>query len=263
MKRFAVYVTAFFFIMLTGCVKSSQSVMPEHLKVKDPRVFLMDFAARDLAVKSVKGLALVKVDKDGKGFEFEEVIIYKKPSSFRFETLSPMKTTLALIAGKNISVKAYMADTNTFYTAYLNRDTMQRLLFFPLEPYELFSILYGGIIPVEFYMPELDYDDSENVYLLTLSDGNLSTLKVRINPSDRTIKSLEKINVFTKSALIVSYDDYKTVNNLKFPMSIKIESPQDVFTVKLRYDVFDINTEIDESLFKIDAPKGAVRKFLE
>ena len=195
--------------------------------------------------------------------EFEEIVIFKKPSSFRFETLSPLKTTLAMVTGKNISVKAYMTASNTFYTAYLNRETIEKLLFLPLEPFELFPVLYGGLIPFDFYTTELEYDDSDNTYLLTLNDGNINTLKIKINPKDRTVKSFEKLNVFSRTSLIVSYGEYKIINGFNLPMLIKVESPRDNFSVTLRYDTVEINPDIDETLFKINPPKGALKKFLE
>lgn len=249
--------------MLSACIKSHQAAIPENLLIKDPRVFLIEFMTKEQTIRSFKGIAVVKVEKDGKGFEYEEVIIFKKPASFRFETLSPLKTTLAIVTGKNISVNAYLSGSNTFYTAYLNRDAVEKLLFLPLEPFELFPVLYGGLIQFEFYTAEVEYDDSDNNYILTLNDGNLNILKIRINPQDRTIKSFEKINLFSKTTLIVNYADYKMINGYRFPMLIKVESPGNDLAVTLRYDTVEINTDIDETLFKIDPPKGALRKFLD
>lgn len=238
-----------FFLPFLSCAKKP---VDYDLDDVDIRRVLEEVKERDGDVKSVKGLATVRIRTTDRVISFKQVTIAESPNLLHLEALDPLGRTAAVI----------ISDGERIYLTFSG----QTQVFDSLQEFDL-SFLYPGLhakVGIDSLVnlllgspaQKIDYDETEaylgkspeNLVLYFFSRGEQESV-LWINPINYAIEKA-RVNLGGGKSAVSEFGDFiKTDSGSPFPRTMELKLGGSTISVKYDDDV-EINGEIDENLFK-------------
>lgn len=207
-------------------------------------------------VRSLKGMASVKIVHNDKNTSAKEVLVVKKPSQVRAETIGLFGNPVFVLVMDGPAFSIHKPAENIFFKGNISSHEMQ--LPFPLNELgaeELANILLGGTSLIKYNSSDIRFSEDEKAYILTLGspDGfkkqaiTIDARNLQLTRSDITDGERGTVVSFT-------FGKYQDVGNLSFPKEIKGQFLDKADTLEISYDDIELNTEVADELFVLTPP---------
>ncbi len=246
----------FFLSLLVSCA----GPRPLQLSIKptrSPDEILRNIEMREREIEDLKGIARIRVTNADRNHSLKEVIIVRRPSSLRMETLGFFGQPLFFLTVKEGRLSILSLMEKRFYQGAVTPENLSIIFPFHLGSEDLCSILLGGIPVIEYLSMDMEFVREENLYILKLmKEGGGPTQFLWVEPSDLSIMKTEIYDYSENFVLGVIFDDYKRINGRVFPMSACILLPSSSTKIRINYSELEINTGVTEDVFDLDVPPG-------
>ncbi|MFH0926322.1 MAG: DUF4292 domain-containing protein [bacterium] len=249
--------------ILTGCTSLRHSISPIKPLIS-PDDILKKIVIREGEIKDLKGIAKVTITNADKNYHLKEVIIVQKPSSLRMETLGFFGQPLFFLTAKDNQLSILSLSENKFYKGEVTPENLSIIFPLYLKSKDLFSILLGSTPLIDYVDMDIGIVQEENLYLVRFfQQGGITRQFIWIEPLNFSIMKSEIYDSSGNLILKVKFDNYKTINDLLFPMSTTISLPLSLTKIGIDYSELEINTGINRNSFDLDAPPGVTIVYLD
>lgn len=249
--------------ILTGCASLRRSISPIK-PLSSPDDILKKIVIREGKIKDLKGIAKVRITSADKNHFLKEVIIVQMPSSLRMETLGFFGQPLFFLTAKHNQLSILSLSENKFYKGEFTPKNLSIIFPLYLKSKDLFSILLGSTPLIDHVDMDIGIVPEENLYLVRFSQqGGITRQFIWIEPLNFSIMKSEIYDSLGNLVLKVEFDNYKTINDLLFPMSTTISLHSSLTKIGIDYSELEINTGINQHSFDLDAPPGVTIVYLD
>ena len=243
-----------FFINCTGLSPSGHLIKP----IISSNEILRKVEMGQRTINDLKGIAKMKVIHVERKYAFKEVIIARRPSSLRMETLGVFGQPLLFLTARDGRLSILSLKDNTFYQGEVTPENLS--IFFPvsLGSKDLFPILLGGVSFVDYVGIDSEFLGKENLYLVKLlGREGASKQLLWIEPFNFTVVKSEAYDLSGNLVFRVKFDEFTRLNGHLFPMSTNIQLPLSSTAINIDYSDLEVNAGVSESSFNLDIPPGA------
>lgn len=208
---------------------------------------------RNRSVRTLRGLASVRLGGKVFGRRREAAIVLKRPGSLRLEGLGEFGSGGVewVVSGGEILV--IWGDENRYLKGLASRDEMERMLAVSLDPEET-VLLLAGAVPVEEEGKYLLKKRPKGTFLLRGEEGKVIVEKKgpRYLPVQFTAFDIDGSRDYT-----VDLSDYAETEGIWFPRRFKARFFDPRSQVEIHFHEVDLNRPIDEKLFRLKIPDDA------
>ena len=197
-------------------------------------------------------------------------IILKRPDLIRLNIQTPLtKTTLFELVASGDPFSFWDTRENKLY---LGKNSMKEIDLeghsFTLRPKHIFEAILPQRVdlsePGSYLLPEEDRDATTKYYVLSLlkGDGGKMMRPRRRLWIDRSILAVVRQEIFDDQGRVASnitYSKLAPVGDLLLPLSIKVERPEDGYSLDMQFKDWRINPELGANDFVFTPPEGAQR----
>ena len=251
---FTIYCTLFTALFLAGCagrqeIKTSKPLPPAVEIIRH----LEEVRGK---VSSLKVMASVKVAYNGKESNVKEVLVVKRPSKIRAETVGLFGSPVFTLVLDGSALSIYKPAENIFYSGNISSHEIK--LPFPLDELrseDLANILLGGISLIKFGKSDIEFSDTENSYILTLtSKDGFKRQVITIETINLLLKKNEIIDGELGTTFSTTFGNYQDIGSLSFPKEINIHFVNRPDTLQINYEDIELNTDLPDELFVLTPP---------
>lgn len=237
-------------LFFSGCAPAARPPTPPPPPGME-RVLLEKLRENAGTVRSLRGIAKVRVTSGGKSVSGNQVLFAREPDRFRAEVLSPFGQPLLLAATDGSELTVLVPGEGRVYRGEASYRNLQRFTRLPLELRDLVSLLLYEV-PL---LPEGEAAvtaDPEG-YRLTLAGAGGMRQELLFDPRLRLIRSAW----FRGGDLLVQadYGDFSETGPV-FPRALSLRVPPEESEATLTFSELDLNPEIPEARFTLEAPAG-------
>lgn len=203
-------------------------------------------------------MANIKGTYNGKDSNFKEVLVVKRPSKIRAETVGLFGNPVFTLALDGPALSIYKPEENIFYKGSISSHEIR--LPIPLNELggeELANILLGGISLIEYSNNNIEFSEAKNSYILTLrSPDGFKKQIITTDTRNLRLKKSETIDDERRMTLSATFDNYQDIGSLSFPKEIKIQFSNRPDTLQINYEDIDLNTDLPDELFVLTPPES-------
>ncbi len=196
-------------------------------------------------------------------------LLLRRPDNIRLNIQNPVtKTSLLELASSGEKFAAWVPRDNKFYVGSNSARE------FELEGHAGFSArpihIFEAILPESDYMRRTDTlisfeEDRDNItkyYVMTFFkpavDHKLTTIRrLWIDRYDLAVSRQQVYDDGGKIESIIQYSNRKLVEGTILPFAIRIERPEDGYTLELQISNWRVNPELPDSAFELKPPGSA------
>lgn len=249
-----------FAVYLAGCAVRHEVRPSKALSVTADEIIRSMEEGRE-KVHSLRGLASVKAVYNGKNTNVKEVVVVKRPSKIRAETVGLFGNPVFVLAIDGSFLSIYKPAENMFYKGNVSSHDVS--LPFPLNllgTEELASILLGGTPLIKYEKSDVQFSESERAYVLDLSsrDGFKRQI-IYLDAGTMRLRKSEIMDGEKGIAMSVTFNNYQDVGNVSFPKEIKVQFLNKPDTLYISYEDIELNTEAADELFVLTPPESSIK----
>ncbi|MBM2839031.1 MAG: hypothetical protein HW415_1656 [Deltaproteobacteria bacterium] len=241
-------------IYLAGCAARQEIKPSKTIPAAGEIIRLMEETRGK--VYSLKGMANIKGTYNGKDSNVKEVLVVKRPSKIRGETVGLFGNPAFTFALDGPALSIYKPAENVFYKGSISSHEIR--LPFPLDEVggeELANILLGGISLIEYGNSDIEFSEAENSYILTLhSPDGFKKQVITTDTRNLRLKKSETIDGERGMTLSATFVNYQDIGSLSFPKEIKIQFANRPDTLWINYENIELNTDLSDELFVLTPP---------
>lgn len=257
MSRCLLLLSIFIFLFVAGCGTDVRAVKPSRQLSLGADELAKKVAERNSEVNSLKGMAKVRLTTARTDVTVREVVVAKRPSSLRLETLGFLGTPVMVFAtnGETLNVSS----EKRFVTTRLHskRPASLPFPFNLLATDEATSILLGRIPVVWPARAEMSYLEKEDIYLLTLTSENGTTRQdIYIDAESMLVRKTEIVDDGLGSTLVVIFGGYKEIAGVQLPKEIEVSISPNPSMLRITYDEPEINVPVEDAVFALTPLEG-------
>lgn len=242
-------------VYMGACTPRARGIQPSK-PLPDAGEIIRHLDDNNKKVFSLKGMANVKIVTEGKDVNVKEVLVVKRPSKIRVETIGLFGNPLFILALDGPDLSINRPAENVFYRGNISSGRIK--LPFPLNEFgseELADILTGSVSPIKYGSIAIDFSDDGNSYLLILvSPDGLNKQMITTTIKDLRLKKSETIDNEKGMALSVTFDDYQVIGDIPFPKEIVIKFVNRPDSMQINYEDIELNTDLPDELFILTPP---------
>lgn len=254
--------TKIFFFFLALIFSLASCVPPRLLPPEkpEPKFLLEQLRIRDQKISGLKGLAQVRITKQEKSLTSDLVLLLRRPTWLRAESLSPLGTPQFYLVTDGEEMKIYHPGENKYYWGPANSRHIANLLPFSLSLADLVSSFLGSpplIIPDSATVYK---SKSENLWILELQQSYPKKRQLLwIDPADFFIHQVE---LYAEDLIYqMTFKEFQQIRNEIFPQKIKYVSLNN--KVQVEYKEILLNPSWEKEDFHLPVPRGAKIIYLE
>ena len=250
--RIHLWMMALCWLLLAGCRPAIPPMAPMALPPVSEEVLLQTLAGNRDAYHSLKGLANIIVEIEGKTTRARQVVLIQKPARLRTEILGLFGQPALQVAVNRNQLVVNIPGERLFLQGPATPANLARFTLLPLGVEDLVRlVLYD--VPLIPYI-ESSLTTGAEGYVLRLSDEQGGEQILLFDEKIR-LAGVEYFR-FGASLLRVVYDNFYTEKG-GFPGSAALFMSQRPASLVLTYSELEINAEIPAERFDLKAPAGA------
>lgn len=215
---------------------------------------VQDWLANSGAIRTVQGLASVRVKAPLNNVNGTQVVLAEKPDRLRTETLSPFGAPLFLLMSDGQRLGVSLPAQNLYYIASATPENLGQFINIPLEVPDLVSTLLYNPPLLEAWKVDA-YERVDGGWLL-FRRGTLRHQELVFN----ALRQLVSVSFYEENELVVRVEYQEFVpraNGGYFPQRLNLELPEKYATISLEFSDVEINGSLRPGLFKVVPPPGA------
>ncbi|MBI4746714.1 MAG: DUF4292 domain-containing protein [Deltaproteobacteria bacterium] len=252
---FTIHCSLFTVLFLSACAPGRQEIKPSK-PLPPAGEIISHIEERRGKVYSLKGMASIKGTYNGKDSNFKEVLVVKRPSKIRAETVGLFGNPVFTLALDGPALSVYKPAENIFYKGSISSHEIK--LPFPLdeiEGEELANILLGCISLIQYGNSDIELSEAENSYILTLrSTDGFKKQVITTDTRNLRLRKSETIDDERGTTLSATFDNYQDIGSLSFPKEINIQFANRPDTIQIKYEDIELNTDLPDELFILTPP---------
>ncbi len=254
--------TKIFFVFLALIFSLASCIPPRLLPPEKPAAkFLLDqLRVRTQKISGLKGLAQVRLTKQGKSLTSDHVLFLRRPAWLRAESLSPLGTPQFYLVTDGDEMKIYLPGENKYYWGPANSHHVSNLLPFAPSLADLVPLFLGSPPLITHDTATVYKSKSESLWILELQQNYPNRRQLLwIDPVDFLIHQVE----FYAEELIyqITFKEFQQIRNEIFPQKIKYISLNNI--VQVEYKDIILNPSWEKDDFYLPIPQGAKIIYLE
>jgi outer membrane lipoprotein-sorting protein len=227
--------------------------------------------ARDDQAVTARIRASVEVfSADGRA-RVRQVLLVGGPGRFRIETLSPVDTTLSVIACDGERLIYYDVDGGRFYAGAPTAQNLARVARLPLDPTDLTRLLLGGppVDPSTQAAADwaLAWDEQLGAYRLRRTEPDAGRLDVWVRHASWTTVAARLTDAAGGRRLELTSADVRPVESdgvrIDVARRLRIVMPHEQVDLSIEVDRYDLNPNLPPTLFSIAPPRGITVESLD
>lgn len=198
----------------------------------------------------MRALTDITMTKGSERQHFTGVLLTKRPTSLRFEAISPFGQPFLLVAVNEGKLVAYNATTNEVTTGPATVETAADVLSLPFEPDDLVAVLSGRVVPpkdlrvAEIFAPDAD---GPSVNLI----GRYHEQRVWMDFSTGVVHRVNVVGGRAEAIVRFLRAEDGSLTGLD------VSAGQGYVTAKLRYRSLALNDGVEPERFVLTPPKDA------
>ena len=203
-------------------------------------------------LKSIKGLARLKLEAPLNNVNANQVLLVEQPDRLRAETLSPFGVPLLLLVADGEKMGAFLPAQNLYYQGSSTPENLGTFVNLPLELSDLVGILL--------YQPQMIVAREKEAF--TLKDGGW--LLIRRGTLERqelvfnAMQQLIEVSYYKDNDLFLKahYGQF-SASDSTYPRQLTLDIPAKYAKITLEFSDLETNGKIRPDLFKLTPPAGA------
>lgn len=243
----------------TGC-RPGPVKAPDTTPLPSPESVLADLRARAGDRQSLRTLGRVTYFGDKGRVRLKAVLLARRPGAFRVETLSPFEQPVDVMASDGADLWLLRNDELRFGAA--TPQNIARLLPLVMGPEAVVDTLLGGIPEAEGTRAERLERDGDR-WRLWISSAHGDRGYIRVDPVKRRVEQMVLLQG-DKPFVTVGFSDFESIptgGELPRDIEVRLEADDSEVTIKLGSP--EVNAELPDHLFRIEAPPGVTPKPLD
>jgi len=250
-----------FTVYLAGCAVRHEVRPSKALPVTADEIIRSMEEGRD-KVHSLRGMASVNAVYNGKDTHVKEVLVAKRPSKIRAETVGLFGSPVFILAVDGPLLSIHKPAESTFYKGKISSN--DKSLPFPLNligSEELTGILLGGTPLIKYEKSDVQFSEPERAYILNLTsrDGFKRQI-ISVDPRTLRLMKSEIMDGERGVAASITFNNYQDVGNVPFPKEIKVQFLDKPDTLYISYEDIELNTEVADELFVLTPPESSIKQ---
>lgn len=251
---FTIHCTLFTALFLAGCAARQEIKPSKPLPPADEIIrHLEDSRGK---VSSLKGMASIMVAYNGKESNVKEVLVVKRPSKIRAETVGLFGSPVFTLVMDGSALSIHKPAENFFYKGSISSHEIK--LPFPLDELrseDLANILLGVPSLIKYGNSKVELSDTENSCILTLtSPDGFKRQVITTDTINHMLKKSEITDGEKGVVLSATFDNYQDIGTLSFPKEIKIQFVNRPDAIQINYEDIELNTDLPDELFVLTPP---------
>jgi outer membrane lipoprotein-sorting protein len=202
------------------------------------------------AFSDMRALAEITMKKGSEQQHLTGVLLAKRPTSLRFEAISPFGQPFLLVTVNDGTLIAYNATTNEVTTGPATVETAAQMLSLPFEPDDLIAVLSGRVVPpkdlrvAEIFAPDAD---GPSVNLI----GRYHEQRIWMDFSTGVVHRVNVVGGRAEALIRFLRGEDGSLTGLD------VSAGQGYVTARVRYRSLALNDGIDPERFVLTPPKDA------
>lgn len=243
-----------------GCAPRTGCPYPSDVTLPDASGLYEKIARRCQDITSLEGSAQVKLIRSGKKARVEQLVVVRRPSSLRIETMDFWGHTVFLVVLHNGKCLTYAPAERRYEVGAQALDEIRNFIGFACEPDEMVSLLLGDPVYTEkkpasavdvsrdegYYRLDIQSGNGTGArYLVWVGNGGLPVRSLMVSPPDggKWMPGFQ-----------VEYGSYTKTNGIDFPLSLVISDPSSGSRVEVEYDSVVLNAVMGDDVFDTSVP---------
>ncbi|MCA9564694.1 MAG: DUF4292 domain-containing protein [Myxococcales bacterium] len=232
-------------------------------EVTDPEVLLERIEARGDQIHSAR-LRVVSEYYDGelRGANFRQVVLVREPQDIHVQILSPFGQSLQTLHCNGERLSLYDLEQQIYYFGDATPQNLSRLLPFYMTPADVVRVLTGGP-PLEQFGEdtsayELSWDTEAGLYQLTVPlRHEPGSLQLGVRHGDWGIANARRYNADGDLVFELRTGDFEEIDGVWVPNRLRfLHNTEPEVDMSMEVEQFDLNPELNDALFEMDAPAG-------
>ncbi|MDO8445806.1 MAG: DUF4292 domain-containing protein [Deltaproteobacteria bacterium] len=250
-----------FAVYLAGCAVRHEVRPSKALPITADEIISILEEGRE-KVHSLRGMASVKAVYNGKKTNVKEIVVAKRPSKIRAETVGLFGSPVLILAIDGSLLSIYKPAESVFYKGNVSSHDVS--LPFPLNlvgTEELTNILLGGTSLIKYGNSDVEFSESENAYILNLrSPDGFKRQMISVDAKTLRLMKSEIMDGERGVAASVTFSNYQDVGNVPFPKEIKVQFLNKPDTLYISYEDIELNVEAADEFFVLTPPENSNRQ---
>lgn len=252
--------SVFLMIALASCQPRVEPVQPQlQGEVPSPDSLLKQLSQRRNSITDVKSFVRTTISGEKFRHSFKQTLILRGQESIRLDTYGMFGQALGVFIHNGEETLLYDPGNNRVIQGFEVWDAMERMLGIDMSIIEYIGIFSGNIAYIEnFILRDTILSRDQKIYYLK---GYDPVRRERVDLEIDTGNSLPvkmAVSANGKTDFIVSWDDYRKVDQWDFPHKIIISFPNRGEILKVKYSDPKINEGIPREAFEIVPTKTSI-----
>ena len=246
-------------VLLQGCGAPSFAAPKDAYGSVEALLAVVDGQANPM--RTLRMRSTVEVYAAGERVKARQVVVAQQPDRFRFETLSPLDTTLSVVACDGGRLALYDLQAGRFLEGPATAPNIAALTRIPLTAPDLVRLLMGGapnLSAVDGWA--MAWDSRLGGYKLSrrLEGGGMQELWLRHGSGSllalRVTDGAGKVVLRVTTAAPFAMAD--GAQQVTLSRRLEVELPQEKTLVLVEVASAQLGVELDEVLFELPVPRG-------
>lgn len=201
---------------------------------------------------SLKSMARVSIESDGQTTNFTQALLLEKPNRLRLDVLSPFGSTYLQAGTDGKVLKLFIPGKGKYFSGLPTPENFQLITRTPVDAEQMVNLLLYSIPLSSKDILDMGSRGQEGYVLeLAAPDGRQV---LWFNRERQPVASY-----WYHDATLIAEVVYGTLlGDPPFPREVKFSRPMDATSIKVVYTSPEPDAQIDEKLFTLEAPPGAL-----
>jgi outer membrane lipoprotein-sorting protein len=242
-------------ICCSACPRHIGVFIPEGKRIGQPEELLTIIKNQSRQLETMRSAGTIMFRRESKRIKAHIQVVAKQPANMRFETISFFDQPLSILVTNGMDFSLWDMDKGRFLVGSATPANIAQVIPIFMDGPEVVGIFLGRPPLIPYAKVSLDWNATDNVYLLTLSNSS-ETQEVTIHP-----KNYYPIKITSKRAGKLFYeltyhgwnkkDDQPAVFK-----KVRFEMPQKNIIVEVKTSDVEINPQLTDEMFILQPPPG-------
>jgi len=255
LRRGAAVAMAAVALAAAGCAPSAPPLTVALTPIAPPEA-VAALEAAEGAVRTLRGLADVRLERGGQVQRFREAAVLALPDKLRLETLQFGGATALILAANGDRLVIYSLAAKEFAHGRATADALAALAGVAVEPRHLLRLL-AGLPPLPFHGADprsrLEPDGAEFV-----AESTAGPFWQRLRLDAGGAVAGGELRTAAGPVFTFRFDDLRRLGGYGFPYRLQIEQPG-AARVEVAYRTVELNPPVDVAVFSLAVPAEDVR----
>ena len=248
--------------MILGCSSwMGPSSSPEEVSLPVPEELYSNILLQSRKVKSLKGLAKIRIQSEDRRNRLEAVIACDRKGRLRFEVLDFLGHVVFLALIRDDGFFAYSVSENRYLAEPAEGGALREILGVSLKARELIDLILGSPFFVALESPKLSVEKDRTAILLSaVQEDRGFHYRIRVDRQGRPVQSVlfrKPGNGVHARGLQVDFGHYRQVGDLDFPFRIRVAETPGKESFEIAYQEIVLNEDLQADLFRFVPPEDA------